>query len=235
MPIRPDSPLGRAVLASRSRPPLIRITLPPRLARFLVAAGARPAPVDDSMSVEFKPGQGQPDPTPGQDPGSGTQEMPPGSFETSSVDRSYPEEADEHSAPGDSSPSGRTRSPARGTRIPPENRLESADQEILSLLASGNTIQGIATLLGVSPRGVREWVDAIVDKLDDPETDARVEIVNTGEIAGSGRIPGSPWTPRAAPDPLAKGRVRDALRDSQDRIRIARPSKRAAADADADE
>jgi hypothetical protein len=72
MAIRRDSPLGRAVLASRSRPPLLRIALSPRLARFLIAAGAQPAPVDESMSVEFKPGKGEPDPSPGQDPGSGS-------------------------------------------------------------------------------------------------------------------------------------------------------------------
>jgi hypothetical protein len=39
--------------AAQTAPPLLRVTLPPRLARFLVAAGARRA-ATDSMIVEFK-------------------------------------------------------------------------------------------------------------------------------------------------------------------------------------
>jgi hypothetical protein len=45
--------LRRAAEAARSGPPCLRITVPPRWARFLVAAGARPAPADDSMDVHF--------------------------------------------------------------------------------------------------------------------------------------------------------------------------------------
>jgi hypothetical protein len=49
---RSDSVLGHMALAAQTAPPLLRLTLPPQLARFLIAAGARPAPAD-SMSVEF--------------------------------------------------------------------------------------------------------------------------------------------------------------------------------------
>lgn len=54
MAIRPDSALSRLVQAARADKPLLRLTLPSRLARFLVAAGARPAPAADSMTMSYK-------------------------------------------------------------------------------------------------------------------------------------------------------------------------------------
>lgn len=45
MTIRADSFLGRAVLSTKSRPAVIRLKVSPRLASFMIAAGARPAPV----------------------------------------------------------------------------------------------------------------------------------------------------------------------------------------------
>jgi hypothetical protein len=51
MTVRPDSFLGRLVQAARADMPVIRVSAPPGIAKFLVAAGARPAPVGDSMTV----------------------------------------------------------------------------------------------------------------------------------------------------------------------------------------
>lgn len=51
--VRPDSAIGRLARAARADGPVLRIRATPRLARFLVAAGARPAPADDIMTVGF--------------------------------------------------------------------------------------------------------------------------------------------------------------------------------------
>ena len=51
----PDASVKRFVRRART-PTLMRITVSPPVARFLVAAGARPAPPDDSMDVRFGPG-----------------------------------------------------------------------------------------------------------------------------------------------------------------------------------
>ncbi len=44
MPARPDSIIGRLAVSSRHRPALVHITARPRVARFLVAAGAQEGP-----------------------------------------------------------------------------------------------------------------------------------------------------------------------------------------------
>ena len=56
MTARPERMIGRLARAARSDKPVLRITVAPRLARFLVAAGARPAPSRDIMTVEFPSG-----------------------------------------------------------------------------------------------------------------------------------------------------------------------------------
>jgi hypothetical protein len=43
MQAKADSILGRIAVAARQRPALVHITVPPQLARFLIAAGAQPA------------------------------------------------------------------------------------------------------------------------------------------------------------------------------------------------
>jgi dolichol-phosphate mannosyltransferase len=54
MAVKRDSALGRIALAERRRPPWLRITLSPRWARILIAAGARPsATTDDSMTIRY--------------------------------------------------------------------------------------------------------------------------------------------------------------------------------------
>ena len=46
--------LGRRLSrAPRRSPPVLRVTLPPKLARWLIAAGARPVPNVDEMEVMF--------------------------------------------------------------------------------------------------------------------------------------------------------------------------------------
>jgi hypothetical protein len=50
----PDSMLGLLVTGARQGPPWLRITVSPRLARFLIAAGARPVPSADSMTATFR-------------------------------------------------------------------------------------------------------------------------------------------------------------------------------------
>jgi tetratricopeptide (TPR) repeat protein len=54
MTVRRDGVTGRLAKAARTNKPIIRVTLPPRWARFLVAAGAQPASISDSMTVEFE-------------------------------------------------------------------------------------------------------------------------------------------------------------------------------------
>jgi cell division inhibitor SepF len=46
MPVPSDSVVGQVAEAARRRRPLFRVTVSPRLARFLVAAGAQPAATD---------------------------------------------------------------------------------------------------------------------------------------------------------------------------------------------
>src|SRR5580692_4029801 len=53
--LRADSALGRIVQAARPGPPLVKLTVSPRLARVLTAAGARSAMTNDSMTVYFAP------------------------------------------------------------------------------------------------------------------------------------------------------------------------------------
>ena len=51
--VKADSFLGRAALAARPGRPFRRLTVSPRLARVLIAAGAQPAPSDDEMTVSY--------------------------------------------------------------------------------------------------------------------------------------------------------------------------------------
>lgn len=70
MPARRRSVLGRLAEAARSGKPLFRIAAPPALARFLIAAGARPAPDADTMTVSYA------DPARGQDVAAASVEVP---------------------------------------------------------------------------------------------------------------------------------------------------------------
>src|SRR5690348_9597857 len=54
--VQADSFLGRLALAARPGRPWFRITAPPRVARFLVAAGAQAAPASDAMKVTYSSG-----------------------------------------------------------------------------------------------------------------------------------------------------------------------------------
>jgi hypothetical protein len=51
---QPDSPLALLVEAAQAGKPVLRVTLPPRWARFLIAAGARPAAQSDMMAVKHQ-------------------------------------------------------------------------------------------------------------------------------------------------------------------------------------
>jgi cell division inhibitor SepF len=54
MPVRSDGVVGQVAEAARHRRPLFRVTVSPRLARFMVAAGARPATrTDDAAEGSF--------------------------------------------------------------------------------------------------------------------------------------------------------------------------------------
>jgi hypothetical protein len=53
MPVRRNSALGRLADAARSGKPLLHVKVSPRFARFLIAAGARPAASDHN--IENKP------------------------------------------------------------------------------------------------------------------------------------------------------------------------------------
>jgi hypothetical protein len=52
MTTRSDTLLGKMAAAARTGPPVLRVTVPPRVARFLIAAGGRAAS-GDGMSVRF--------------------------------------------------------------------------------------------------------------------------------------------------------------------------------------
>jgi hypothetical protein len=56
MTVRPDSVLGRLARAARADMPVLRVSASRRIVQFLVAAGARPTPAGDSMTVEFHSG-----------------------------------------------------------------------------------------------------------------------------------------------------------------------------------
>lgn len=73
MPVRSDSVAGKVVEASRRRRALFRVTVPPGLARFLIAAGAQPAePADGIQAVQ----SGQADGAPGSRPAPQDREAP---------------------------------------------------------------------------------------------------------------------------------------------------------------
>lgn len=56
MPVRSDSVIGQIAGAARRRRPLVHVTVSPRLARFLIAAGAQPAVKADRVHEESPAG-----------------------------------------------------------------------------------------------------------------------------------------------------------------------------------
>jgi thiamine pyrophosphate-dependent acetolactate synthase large subunit-like protein len=56
MQARPDSFLGRLAIAAQRRPALVHLVVPRDLARFLIAAGAQPAPTE-AVAVDTQPGE----------------------------------------------------------------------------------------------------------------------------------------------------------------------------------
>jgi DNA-binding NarL/FixJ family response regulator len=155
MAIRPDSPLGRAVLASRFKPPLVRITLPPRLANFLIAAGAQSSSSDDRMSVEFKPRQGEPDPSPGQDPDRGSVADP--SSEDSGARPGDPSRAEED----------RWQAIAAGLLdVITDAKLTPQEGKLATLLTRGYGVSAISRELGLTDILTDSLLIGLLRKLD---------------------------------------------------------------------